>query len=68
MRNDIVPGARFPDYELADHTRQRRKLSAAPEPGAACQSRRRSGPPLNHSACSIPSSPKSEAGRPMSAR
>ena len=27
MRPDIVPGARFPDYELTDHTRQRRKLS-----------------------------------------
>ncbi len=27
MRPDIVPGARFPDYELTDHARQRRKLS-----------------------------------------
>lgn len=27
MRADIVPGARFPDYELTDHARQRRKLS-----------------------------------------
>ncbi len=27
MRSDIVPGATFPDYELTDHTRQRRKLS-----------------------------------------
>ena len=27
MRADIVPGAKFPDYELTDHTRQRRKLS-----------------------------------------
>jgi peroxiredoxin len=27
MRPDIVPGARFPDYELTDHTRQRRRLS-----------------------------------------
>jgi peroxiredoxin len=27
MRPDIVPGARFPDYELTDHTRQRRTLS-----------------------------------------
>lgn len=26
MRADIVPGARFPDYELTDHTRQRRTL------------------------------------------
>lgn len=26
MRADIVPGARFPDYELTDHTRQRRAL------------------------------------------
>jgi peroxiredoxin len=28
MRNDIVPGARFPDYELTDQTATRRKLSA----------------------------------------
>ena len=27
MRPDIVPGAHFPDYELTDHTRTRRKLS-----------------------------------------
>jgi peroxiredoxin len=27
MRADIVPGAAFPDYELTDHTRTRRKLS-----------------------------------------
>ena len=27
MRSDIVPGARFPDYELTDHTRTRRRLS-----------------------------------------
>jgi peroxiredoxin len=27
MRPDIVPGVRFPDYELTDHTRQRRRLS-----------------------------------------
>jgi peroxiredoxin len=27
MRPDIVPGAHFPDYELTDHTRQRRTLS-----------------------------------------
>lgn len=27
MRPDIVPGATFPDYELTDHTRTRRKLS-----------------------------------------
>jgi peroxiredoxin len=27
MRADIVPGARFPDYELSDHTRTRRRLS-----------------------------------------
>ena len=27
MRPDIVPGASFPDYELPDHTAQRRKLS-----------------------------------------
>ncbi|MGH2358573.1 MAG: peroxiredoxin family protein [Candidatus Limnocylindria bacterium] len=27
MRPDIVSGARFPDYELMDHTHQRRRLS-----------------------------------------
>jgi peroxiredoxin len=27
MRADIVPGAKFPDYELLDHTSKRRKLS-----------------------------------------
>jgi peroxiredoxin len=27
MRSDIIPGARFPDYELTDHTAKRRKLS-----------------------------------------
>jgi peroxiredoxin len=27
MRADIVPGAKFPDYELTDHTTKRRKLS-----------------------------------------
>jgi peroxiredoxin len=27
MRNDIIPGAVFPDYELSDHTGKRRKLS-----------------------------------------
>src|SRR3954452_14518578 len=27
MRPDIVPGAVFPDYELADHTGKHRKLS-----------------------------------------
>jgi len=27
MRADIVPGGKLPDYELTDHTRQRRKLS-----------------------------------------
>ena len=27
MRSDIVPGAKFPDYELSDHTSKRRKLS-----------------------------------------
>ena len=27
MREDIVPGAVFPDYELTDHTTKRRKLS-----------------------------------------
>jgi peroxiredoxin len=27
MRDDIVPGAIFPDYELPDHTTKRRKLS-----------------------------------------
>lgn len=27
MRADIVPGVRFPDYELTDHTKKRRQLS-----------------------------------------
>jgi peroxiredoxin len=27
VRPDIVPGAKFPDYELTDHARQRRRLS-----------------------------------------
>ncbi len=27
MRPDVVPGARFPDYELTDHTGAHRKLS-----------------------------------------
>ncbi len=27
MRSDIVPGAKFPDYELSDHRGKRRKLS-----------------------------------------
>jgi peroxiredoxin len=27
MRPDIIPGATFPDYELADHTAKHRKLS-----------------------------------------
>ena len=27
MRADIIPGAKFPDYELTDHTRTRRHLS-----------------------------------------
>ncbi len=27
MRADIIPGARFPDYELSDHRGTRRKLS-----------------------------------------
>jgi len=27
MRSDIVPGAKFPDYELTDHARIRRSLS-----------------------------------------
>jgi peroxiredoxin len=27
MREDIVPGAVFPDYELTDHTKTRRRLS-----------------------------------------
>jgi peroxiredoxin len=27
MRADIVPGAKFRDYELTDHTRKRLRLS-----------------------------------------
>jgi hypothetical protein len=30
MRADIAPGGNFPDYELTDHTRTRRKLSELP--------------------------------------
>jgi peroxiredoxin len=30
MRSDIVPGAIFRDYELADHAAKRRKLSELP--------------------------------------
>jgi peroxiredoxin len=32
MRNDIVPGAVLPDYELSDHGAKRRKLSALQGP------------------------------------
>src|SRR6201996_8386840 len=50
MRADIVPGAKFPDYELSDHTSKRRKLSdlQGPDPlvlvlsrGAFCPKDRR---------------------------
>ena len=27
MRADIIPGSKFPDYELSDDTGKRRKLS-----------------------------------------
>ena len=27
MRSDLTPGGTFPDYELTDHTKTRRKLS-----------------------------------------
>jgi hypothetical protein len=27
MREDIIPGTIFPDYELTDHSTKRRKLS-----------------------------------------
>lgn len=27
MRSDVVPGAKFPDYELTDHAKARRRLS-----------------------------------------
>jgi hypothetical protein len=27
MRSDIVPGVKFPDYELSDHAGKHRKLS-----------------------------------------
>jgi peroxiredoxin len=27
MRADVVPGATFPDFELADHSKTRRRLS-----------------------------------------
>jgi peroxiredoxin len=50
MRADIVPGAKFPDFELSDHTSKRRKLSdlQGPDPmvlilsrGAFCPKDRR---------------------------
>jgi len=31
MRSDIVPGEKFPDYELSDHTGKHRKLSESAE-------------------------------------
>ena len=31
MRPDIVPGSKFPDYELSDHTGKHRKLSELQE-------------------------------------
>jgi peroxiredoxin len=52
MRADIVPGAAFPDYELADHAGTHRKLSAlqGPDPlvlvlsrGGFCPKDRRQG-------------------------
>src|SRR4030095_6490420 len=33
MRPDIVPGSRFPDYEVSDHSGQRRKLSQLQQQG-----------------------------------
>ena len=30
MRADIIPGGTFPDYELTDHTKTRRRLSELP--------------------------------------
>jgi peroxiredoxin len=41
VRPDIVPGAVFPDYELADHTGKRRKLSElqGPDPMVVMLSR-----------------------------
>src|ERR1700722_3533774 len=30
VRADIVPGGTFPDYELTDHTRNRRRLTEFP--------------------------------------
>ncbi len=32
MRPDIIPGAIFPDYDLADHTAKHRKLSGSKAP------------------------------------
>jgi hypothetical protein len=36
MRADIVAGAIFPDYELTDHTGERRKLSDLQGPDPSC--------------------------------
>src|SRR5882724_1760156 len=58
MRSDIVPGAKFPDYELSDHTSKRRKLSdlQGPHPmvlalsrGGFCPRDRRQGEGLLNS-------------------
>jgi hypothetical protein len=34
MRADIVPGGTFPDYELTDHTKTRRRLRSCQTRGA----------------------------------
>src|SRR5205085_7974175 len=56
MRADIVPGAKFPDYELSDHTTKRRQLSElqGPDPmilvlsrGGFCPKDRRQAENLN---------------------
>ena len=41
MRGDIIPGAKFPDYELPDHRAKRRKLSElqGPDPMVVVLSR-----------------------------
>ena len=33
VRADIIPGGTFPDYELTDHTKARRRLSELQETG-----------------------------------
>jgi hypothetical protein len=50
MRSDVVPGAVFPDYELADHTSEHRELSELQrgDPMVLVLSRGRHDPMIPH--------------------